>query len=99
MKSVSKFVIDNIGGTEYGPAVSFRYITRAIVRNTNEVLPVAAPVKFDELPELVFVGMPLMLGKTIGDSLYNVLSREEQAGLVAAARAIYETYQTAINAS
>jgi malate dehydrogenase len=32
VKSVSKFIIDNIGGTEYGPAASFRDITRAIAR-------------------------------------------------------------------
>ncbi len=30
IKNVSKFIVDNIGGTEYGPAASFRDITRAI---------------------------------------------------------------------
>ena len=43
VKTVSKFIIDNIGGTEYSPAASFRDIVRAIVNNTNELLPIAAP--------------------------------------------------------
>ena len=36
MKAISKFVVDNIGGTEYGPAASFRDIVRAIVKNTGK---------------------------------------------------------------
>ena len=61
VKSVSKVIVDNIGGTEFGPAASFRDIVRAVVRNTNEVLPVATPMKFDGLSEPVFVSVPLQL--------------------------------------
>jgi malate dehydrogenase len=80
VKSVSKTIIDNIGGTEFGPAASFRDIVRAIVRNTNEVLPVATPMKFG-LPEPVFVSVPRKLGKSIGNSIYNTLTYTEKTGI------------------
>jgi len=92
VKSVSKLIIDNIGGTEYGPVV------RAIVRNTNDVLPVATPMKFDGLPEPVFVSVPLRLGNSIGSSTYNTLSSKEKNGVADAAEAIYQTYKTTIEA-
>ena len=96
MKTISKFVIDNIGGTEYGPAASFRDIVRAIVKNTGEIVSVATPMKFEGIPEPVFVGTPLKLGKSAGPSLYDALSREEKKGIWEAAKAIYETYLTAM---
>jgi malate dehydrogenase len=95
VKSVSKVIIDNIGGTEYGPAASFRDIVRAIVRDTNEILPVATSLKFEELPEPVFVSVPLQLGNSIGPSIYNSLSAEEKKRITEAAEAIYQTYVTA----
>jgi malate/lactate dehydrogenase len=42
MKEVLKIIVDNIVGTEFGPAASFRDITRAIVDDTNQIIPVAA---------------------------------------------------------
>jgi malate/lactate dehydrogenase len=98
VKSVSKQIVDNIGGTEFGPAASFRDITRAIVQNTGEVFPIAAPVKFPEVPEATFVGFPTHLGSRLGESLFGCLSVDEQAGIVEAAKAIYQTYQTALDA-
>ena len=98
VKSVSKLIVDNIGGTEYGPAASFRDIVRAIVRNTNEVLPVATPTKFNGLPEPVFVSVPLRLGNSIGSSTYATLSFKEKNKLANAAEAIYQTYKTTIDA-
>ena len=96
VKSVSKLIVDKIGGTECGPAASFRDITRAIVNNTCEVLSIATPFKFEEIPEPTFVGTPTFLGQSIGNSLYNSLPEQEQAGIVEAAKAIYETYRMAI---
>jgi malate dehydrogenase len=96
MKTISKFVVDNIGGTEYGPAASFRDIVRAIVKNTQEIVSVATPMKFEDIPEPVFVGTPLKLGWSIGPSLYDNLSSEEKKGIWEAAKAIYQTYQTAL---
>ena len=96
MKTISKFVIDNIGGTEYGPAASFRDIVRAIVKNTREIVSVATPMKFEGIPEPVFVGTPVKLGHSIGPSLYDTLPSEEKKGIEEAAKAIYQTYQTAI---
>jgi len=98
VKSVSKVIIDNIGGTEHGPAASFRDIVRAIVRNTNEVLPVATPMKFNGLSEPVFVSVPLQLGNSIGCSTYTTLSSQEKKGLTDAAEAIYQTYKTTMEA-
>jgi malate dehydrogenase len=95
VKSVSKVIVDNIGGTEYGPAASFRDIVRAVVRNTKEVLPVATPTRFKELPEPVFVSIPLQLGNSIGSSIYSSLSAEEKKRIMEAAEVIYQTYETA----
>jgi malate dehydrogenase len=96
VKSVSKTIIDNIGGTEFGPAASFRDIVSAIVRNTNEVLPVAAPIKFNWLSEPVFVSVPRRLGNRIGSSAYSSLSAKEKTEIADAAEAIYQTYKTAM---
>jgi malate dehydrogenase len=97
VKAVSKFIIDNIGGTEFGPAASFRDIVVAITNNTDEIFPVAAPMIFSDIPEPVCVGVPLHLGSTTKASLYDKLSSEEQEGINEAARAIYQTYRTAID--
>jgi malate dehydrogenase len=94
VKSVSKFIIDNIGGTEYGPAASFRDIVRAIVRNTKEILSIATPMRLEGIVEPVFVGTPVRLGQSIGSSLFDNLSEMEKKGIIEAARAIYQTYQT-----
>ncbi|MGB9854777.1 MAG: malate dehydrogenase [Candidatus Bathyarchaeales archaeon] len=94
VKMVSKSIVDNIGGTEYGPAASFRDIVRAIVNNTCEFLSVAAPMKIKEIPEPVFVSVPRRLGKEIGASLYNELPENEKQEILRAAKAIYQTYIT-----
>jgi len=96
VKSVSRFIIDNVGGTEYGPAASFKDIARAIVKNTNEILSVASPTRFEGFFESVIVGVPIRLGWSIGPSLYGVLSDEEKEGIAKAAAEIYQTYQTAV---
>ena len=94
MKEVSKTIVDNIGGTEFGPAASFRDITRAIINNTNEIIPIAAPQKFEDLPEPIFVSVPRKLGKTIGDSIFDVLLTSEKIGILKAAEAIYQNFKT-----
>ena len=94
--SVSKLIVDNIGGTEYGPAASFRDIVRAIIRDTNEVLPVATPMNFNGLSEPVFVSVPLKLGNSIGCSTYRALSSQEKKEITTAAEAIYQTYKTTV---
>jgi malate dehydrogenase len=96
IKNVSKYIVDNIGGTEFGPAASFRDITRAIVRNTEEILAIAAPIKLAEIREPTFVGMPVHLGWKIGASLFEELSEKEQNGIADAAKAVHQTYITAI---
>lgn len=96
MKSVSKMIIDNIGGTEYGPAASFRDIIRAMVKDTGEILSIATPMKFEGIPEPVFVGAPVKLGRSIGESLYGKLSETERKAIADAAKAIYQTYLMSI---
>ena len=96
MKQVSKMIVDSIGGTEFGPAVSFRDITQAIVKNTNEVLPIAAPMKFRGIPDAVFVGIPRFVGEKLGKTLYDLLLPCEQEGLFKAAEVIYQTYSAAV---
>ena len=96
VKSVSRTIIDGIGGTEFGPAASFRDITRAIVKDTNELLPIAAPQKFEDIPDPVFVNIPRSLGSSIGETIYDDLTNTEKAGIKKAAQAIYQTYKTSI---
>ena len=96
VKTVSKFIVDNIGGTEFGPAASFRDITRAVANNTEEILSVSAPMRFIEIAEPTFVGMPVHLGFAIGASKYDSFSKSEQEAMNEAAVAIYQTYVTAI---
>jgi len=98
VKSVSKFVVDNIGGTEYGPAAAFRDVVRAIAHNTNKILPVAAPMEFNGLPEPVFVSVPRKMGRSIGCSIYDALFPSEKEAIKSAAEAIYQTYNTALEA-
>lgn len=94
VKTVSKTIVDNVGGTEYGPAASFRDIVRAIVKNTCEVLSIAAPMKIEWIPEQVFVSVPRKLGEKIGPSLYEELPKNEKQEIIKAAHAIYKTYLT-----
>jgi malate dehydrogenase len=96
VKSVSKQIIDNIGGTEYGPAASFRDIVRAIIKDTKEVLAIAAPMKINGIPEPVFVSVPMQVGRSFGSSIYASLSDEERKGIAEAGKAIYQTYKTAV---
>jgi len=96
VKSVSKRIIDNIGGTEYGPAASFRDIVRAIIKDTKEVLAIAAPMKINGIPEPVFVSVPMQVGRSLGSSIYASLSDEERKGIAEAGKAIYQTYKTAV---
>jgi malate/lactate dehydrogenase len=91
---VSKTIVDNIGGTEFGPAVSFRDITRAIVNNTNQIIPIAAPREFEDIPEPIFVSIPRQLGKKIGKSTYHALSPKEKIGIRKAAEAIFQNFKT-----
>ena len=92
VKSVSKLIVDDIGGTEFGPAASFRDIIRAITKNTNELLPIAAPTNLENFLEPIFVSVPRKLGKSIGKSIYNNLPATEKAAIIKAAEAIQETY-------
>jgi malate dehydrogenase len=96
VKTVSKFIVDNIGGTEFGPAASFRDITRAIIENTQEILPISTPMKFKEIPEPIFVGIPTHLGLTIGCSLYESLLESEKEAIIYSSKAIYQTYLVAV---
>ncbi|MCW4044469.1 MAG: malate dehydrogenase [Candidatus Bathyarchaeota archaeon] len=97
VKLVSKQIVDNIGGTEYGPAASFRDILRAIVNDTGETLSISTPVNLEWISEPVFVGVPLRLGKSVGPTLYKELSIEERKALIEAGKAIYQTYLTSIS--
>jgi len=90
VKTVSKSIVDSIGATEYGPAASFRDITRAIVKDTNETLSVAAPMNL--LGESVFVGVPTQVGRSLGSSLYESLADTEKESLREASRVIFQTY-------
>ena len=67
----------------------------AIVNDENRLLPVAAPIPFEEIDEPVFVSIPLTLGNSIGPSIYDKLAPQEQLYLKESAEVIYQTYRTA----
>ncbi len=96
MKTVSREIIDSIGGTEYGPASAFRDIVKAVVLSEDVYLSVAAPTRIPGISEPVFVSIPRKIGWMIGDSLYDKLSPEEKEAIHLAARKIYETYKWAL---
>jgi len=98
MKEISKAIVNNIGGTEYGPAASFRDIARAIIKDTRETLAVATPQRFQGISEPVHVSVPLKIGSSIGPTIYENLMEDEKNGIGTAARAIYETYRIALEA-
>jgi len=97
VKEVSTFIVNSIGGTEYGPAVSFRDIVSAIVKDSYKLLSVATPMKFDNIDEPVFVSVPIILGSKIAGSLFKSLFPEEKKGIIKAANDIYNTYKCAID--
>ena len=96
IKKVSRIIIEGVGGTEYGPAASFSRIIRAVIKNTDEILPIATPMKFKSLPEPVWVSVPIKLGLSLGPSLYEYLTEEEKKRIEEAAKAIYQTYIDAL---
>jgi len=49
-------------------------------------------MKFEGIPELVFVGTPVKIGRSIGSSLYEKLPKAEKMTIAEAAKAIYQTY-------
>ena len=69
---------------------------QAIANNTGEIFSIATQMRFKDIPEEVFVGIPISLGTTLGKTLYSRLSKNEQDALGEAAKAIYETYISAI---
>lgn len=66
----------------------------AIVNNMSEILPIAAPIKIEGIPEQVFVSVPRKLEAKIGPSLYEKLPQNEQQEIIRTAHAIYKTYIT-----
>lgn len=96
VKSVSKIILDNIGATEYGPAASFRDIIRAMVLDTHETMPIASETLIEGISDPVFVSIPIKLGKSIGQSIYNDLSGQEKSELRKAANSIYKTFRNII---
>jgi malate dehydrogenase len=93
VKSVSKMILDTIGATEHGPAASFRDIIKAIVKDTHELFPIAAPTKIDRISQSVFVSIPRSLGKSIGNSIFQTLSIQEKNAINNAASSIFQTYK------
>jgi len=96
MKGITRLVIDSVGGTEYGPAASFRDIVRAIAKDTREILPIATPMEWEGIPEPVYVSVPLWLGSVVGPNLFEELTEEEKKKIRNATKVIYNNYRNAI---
>jgi hypothetical protein len=88
IKQVSKFIVDNIRGTENRPEASLGDFTKAIVRNTNEVLSVLIPIELLTVSKPIFVGIPIHLGRKLSTSLCNTSTRGEQNGIMDAGKKI-----------
>ncbi|MFQ6052948.1 MAG: malate dehydrogenase [Candidatus Bathyarchaeia archaeon] len=98
VRTVSKRIVDSVGGTEYGPAAGFRDIVRSILQDRGEVYSVADSTRLPGLPEPVNVNIPTHVGESLGPSLWDELTAEEQGNIIDAAKAIYANYLTGIEA-
>ncbi len=98
VRGVSKRIVDIVGGTEVGPAAGFRDIVRSILEDRGEVYSVADSVRLPGLPEAVNVNIPTHVGKSLGPSLWEELTPEEQENIKEAARAIRANYLTGLEA-
>ena len=98
VKTISKKIIDVVGGTSYAPASSFTLIVKTILLNLDIVMPVAVPYKFEEIPEPVHVSIPVKLGRKIDLAPSKTLTRDEWSKIEEAAKSIYSTYREALSA-
>jgi malate dehydrogenase len=98
VRSVSKEVVDVIGGTEVGPASGFRDIVRSILQNRKEIYSIAQPLKLHGLPEEVNVSVPTQVGLQLGPNILDELPEEERVNIVKAAEAIYANYLLSLEA-
>jgi malate/lactate dehydrogenase len=98
VRGVSKKVVDIIGGTEVGPAAGFRDVVRSIIQDRGEIYSIAQSQKLPGLPEPVNVNIPTRVGTEIGPNIWDHLPQEEQENIITAAKAIYENYQTGLQA-
>ena len=98
VKKISKFIVDKAGATRYGPAATFINIIKSIVKDECRVISLATPMKFNELPEEVFVSVPTVVCRSLGPRLIDLLNEDELSKLKEAAKAIYQTYLRALEA-
>lgn len=96
VKEVSRQVITYLGGTRYGPAGSFIEIIRGILLNTGKVMAYSRPMKFETIPEPVYVTIPARIAKSLGPDLWERLTKDEQQVIKDAAGQIYKTYLEAV---
>ena len=96
VKEVSRQIITHLGGTRYGPAGSFIEIIRGLLLNTGKVLAYSRPLKFDTVPEPVYVTVPARIAKSLGPDIWHWLTKEEQQAIKEAAGQIYKTYLEAV---
>jgi malate dehydrogenase len=98
VRSISKRIVDIIGGTEYGPASAFRDIVRSILQDRGETYSISVSNKLPGLPEAVNVSIPIKVGRSLGPNIWNDLTEDERMKIVRAAKAIYENYLIGITA-
>jgi len=98
VRSVSKRIVDAIGGTEFGPAAAFRDIVRSILQDRGEVYSIAVSTRLPGLPEAVNVNIPTRVGQSLGPNLWDELTEGERGNIIEAAKAIYANYLTAVDA-
>ena len=93
VKEISRSILTVIGSTQHGPATSFRDILRAIALNSDTVLSIASPHKIPHIPEPVLVSIPQIVGKNLGPTLEEFLTKEEKRKIEKAAHKIYGIYK------
>jgi malate dehydrogenase len=98
VRTVSKRIVDVVGGTEFGPAAGFRDIIRSILEDRGEIYSVAVSNKLPGVPKAVNVNIPTHVGQRMGPNLWDELTKEEQGNIVEAANAIFSNYRLGIEA-
>ncbi|NON62968.1 lactate/malate dehydrogenase family protein [Acidianus sp. RZ1] len=97
VKQIPGEIIRVMGGTTWGPGTIIADIVRSIALNENRVMSIAIPREFEG--EVIHVSIPVVVGRTIGPSIEQLLDEKDRWYLMAAMKDFHSTYRELIKTS
>ncbi|BCU66811.1 malate dehydrogenase [Sulfolobales archaeon HS-7] len=91
VKKIPAEIIRVLKGTTWGPATIIKDIVRSVVKNENRVMSIAVPNEFEG--EMIHVGIPTVVGASIGPTLESTLSEKDRESFNAALRDFHKTFK------